>query len=205
MAWINEWVTQIILFLLVALIMELMLPQTSLKKYIKFVLGLILMLIFLQPLFELFRVDMTQIIEDEWSVMEAEEASVTKNQIENKKKEIQASQRAYILNQIAVQLKKQAEGELISQFGVTISDIQLEFTEDTIQNMDQLEMIHVTLKPYEEQGVSTVEEIVIEMDKQPEESEVDMDEIKQTLSSFWEVDQDRINLIWEGGENHEFS
>ncbi|MBO8154822.1 MAG: stage III sporulation protein AF [Bacillaceae bacterium] len=205
MAWLNEWVAQIILFLLVAIIMDLILPQTSMKKYIKFVTGLILMMIFLQPVFQLFQVNMTSIMEDEWKIYEDQKTAGVKNQIEIKKKEIQASQRAYILNQIAVQLKNQAEGELINQFGVMISDIQFEFSNETIQSLDQLQMIHVTLKPYEEQGVTAVEEISIELDEPPERSQVDLGRIGELLSSFWEVELDKLNLIWEGGEKHGFS
>ena len=45
------------------------------------------------------------------------------NLIEMKKKEIQASQHAYILETMAVQLKEDAKEELINQYGVKITNI----------------------------------------------------------------------------------
>ena len=48
-----------------------------------------------------------------------------KNLIELQKKEIQASQHAYILEQMAVQLKKEAEEELMEQYGLVITDMDL--------------------------------------------------------------------------------
>ena len=44
-----------------------------------------------------------------------------KNLIELKKKEIQASQHAYILEEMAVQLKKDVKEELMEQYGLEIS------------------------------------------------------------------------------------
>ena len=48
-----------------------------------------------------------------------------KNLIDLQKNEIQASQDAYILKQMAVQLKEEAEEELMDRYGLVITDMDL--------------------------------------------------------------------------------
>ncbi|HLR71398.1 MAG TPA: stage III sporulation protein AF, partial [Pseudogracilibacillus sp.] len=49
-----NWVTQIIMFILLASIIDLLTPESAMKKYIKLVVGLLLILILMQPIFSLF-------------------------------------------------------------------------------------------------------------------------------------------------------
>lgn len=53
-----NWVTQIILFIVLATIIDLLIPTSSMNKYIKLVVGLILILILLKPIFYVLNIDM---------------------------------------------------------------------------------------------------------------------------------------------------
>ena len=53
-----------------------------------------------------------------------------KNSIDLQKNEIQASQDAYILKQMAVQLKEDANEELMDQYGLEITNIDLVVDEE---------------------------------------------------------------------------
>ena len=91
-----DWVTQIIIFLLLASVVDLLVPETSVKKYINFTVGLILILIFLKPVFYLFDMDVKSAIEQSINEVEYQqnENSETENLIKTQKKEIQDSQHA---------------------------------------------------------------------------------------------------------------
>jgi stage III sporulation protein AF len=200
MDFLQDWVTQIIIFLLIAMFVELLLPQSNMQKYIKFAVGLILMLIFLQPIFQLFNADAHALIENSIESISDQRSLEINNQIENEKREIQASQRAYILNQMVVQLKDQVEGELIEKYGVKISDITFTFLEEINElNWEELDEIQVKLEQTTETTGREVEEVVIDFNEEPKE-EIPFDEIKADLSSFWEISEDQIKLIWEGGD-----
>ncbi len=201
MDFVQEWVTQIIIFLLIAMFIDLLLPQGSMQKYTKFALGLILVLIFLQPLFQFLKTDASSLLENSLSMSETEMDEI-KNQIELEKKEIQASQRAYILNQTVVQLKEQAEGELIEKYGVAIQDIQFTFNDNAEEeelNWENVDMLTVYLQKDAKQS-KEVEEVVIDFEKQSTEEDLPLDDIQQDLASFWEISKEKIDLIWEGGE-----
>ncbi len=201
MDFIQDWVAQIIIFLLIAMFIDLLLPQSAMQKYVKFAIGLILVLIFLQPLFQLFNTDASRLVENSLSISENELDEI-KNQIENEKSEIQASQRAYILNQTVVQLKEQAEGELIDKYGVAIKDITFTFLEENEElNWENVESLSVELMKEElSNGGSEVENVVIDFNQESTDEDLPLEQIQDDLASFWEISKDKINLIWEGGE-----
>ncbi|MCD5323522.1 MULTISPECIES: stage III sporulation protein AF [Pontibacillus] len=204
MAFITEWVTQIILFLLLALVTDLLLPASSFRKYIKLVVGLLLILVFLQPVFKLFDVDMDQFFTREmnrWN--DQAEVESMKNSIEEKKKEIQASQRAYILEQMAVQLENEVKEELMNDHNVEIQNFSFQFKTDAEVNLEGLKSLNITLAETNKQeaGSDEVEEIVIDLNQQPkdQEGEQSLDAVRSYLSSAWDIPEDQLILQWEGG------
>lgn len=203
MSYITEWVTQIILFLLLALIIDLILPTSSLRKYIKMVVGLLLILIFLQPIFHLFEVDMERFFAQEMSDWnDAAQVETMENLVEDKKKEIQASQRAYILEQMAVQLKKQAKEELMNEYGLEIQNFSFQFQDEQNMSLDTLQQLTVVLSETEKASdSSTVEEVVIDLDQPPddEENSKAKQKIKTFLASTWQLPEEQLIIQWEGG------
>lgn len=54
MTWLTLWLKKIILLVLLAAFLDLILPNTSLQRYVKMVMGLILLLTIISPIFSLF-------------------------------------------------------------------------------------------------------------------------------------------------------
>ncbi|MDV2687064.1 stage III sporulation protein AF, partial [Alkalihalophilus lindianensis] len=52
MDFLIEWVTNIILFILLATVIDMLLPNSSMQKYTKMVMGLLLIAIILTPIFK---------------------------------------------------------------------------------------------------------------------------------------------------------
>lgn len=194
MQFIIEWVTNIILFLLFAIVIDLLLPSSSFQKYVKMVVGLILLLIMLSPLLTIFSLDVDRLLT---TVIDGENEQQMKNELEQKKKEIQASQRAYILEQMAVQMKKQVAGELMEQYGLTVQHISLQTKESSsLKIPDDLEAIEVVVSKQQEQ--QNVQPIIIDVSKH---SNNDAEEGK-TLAPFfaakWGVPEEKIVVQVEG-------
>lgn len=205
-----DWVTQIIIFLLLASVVDLLVPETSVKKYINFTVGLILILIFLKPVFYLFDMDVKSAIEQSINEVEYQqnENSETENLIKTQKKEIQDSQHAYILEQMAVQLKELANDTLQEEYQQEITHIDFQISnmgEVTYENLNEnLDKLHVTLQEAEEQegSVDAVEDVAIGMEESSDkEAEVDVNGIKQLLQDVWKVDKEKISIKGEGGSS----
>jgi stage III sporulation protein AF len=54
MVWINGWIKELILIILIASFTDLLLPSHALQRYVRSVIGLFLLLVLLSPLYELF-------------------------------------------------------------------------------------------------------------------------------------------------------
>lgn len=201
-----NWVAQIIIFILLATIIDLLIPTGGMKKYIKFVIGLILILIFLQPIFYLFKVDIQEAVQQSFLTIINNDSNESKveNLIELQKSEIESSTSAYILEQMAVQLKDIASAPLLDNYQVKIRDIFFEFKEGATISYEGLEevMVYLGESEKEEGAVNAVEDVVIDAGKQThktEDGDVDLQGIESLLRETWELTDKKLTVIWEGG------
>ncbi|WP_163969966.1 stage III sporulation protein AF [Oceanobacillus halotolerans] len=199
-----DWITQIIIFVLLATIIDLLIPQTSMKKYIKLVVGLILLLIFLKPIFYLFDVNLDKVLQEPLDGLTVDQITEedTENLIESQKVDIQSQQHAYILEEMAVQLKELAKDPLEEEFQLELTDLEFRFQNEADLTYEGLQEVIVYLKQIDREGaVQNVDEVVIDTEKplQEDDEELDEEKIKQTLADIWEIRDKDITLEWEGG------
>lgn len=210
MDFLTEWITNILLFIILAAIVELLLPQTSLQKYVKMVIGLLLITIILSPIFKLFSSDIEDLLKSATSIFDENTNANIENSIENQKIEIQAEQNAYILEQTAVQLAEMTEKELMEQFDYQFSEVEVVINEDyetSLQFEDVMEnllSIQITLveAAEEQQVVKLIDEVKINL-SQPHEKELeaDIEPIARFLADKWEVDMEKLAITIERGQN----
>ncbi|MDQ1001575.1 stage III sporulation protein AF [Neobacillus niacini] len=205
MEFLIEWVTNIILFILLATVIDMLLPNTSLQKYTKMVTGLLLIAIILTPIFKLISKDFETVMAQIPTFQDSGEKNM-ENLIELQKKEIQASNHAYILETMAVQLEKGVEEELMEQFGLEIAKIELTTKNDSQESFpENLEMVTVRLKQ-PETSVTTVEaiqpvSITTDTPLPSKEPTEESEKIASFLSQQWNVTEKAIEVSVEGGMN----
>ncbi|WP_368652051.1 stage III sporulation protein AF [Ornithinibacillus sp. 4-3] len=200
MTFFMEWARQIIIYLLIAAIVDLIIPDISLKKYIKLVFGLILILLFLQPIFHVLKLTPADIFLPSYtelnSYIEVEE------QVDQQKSEIQSNQEAYILEQISIELIRVAEKQLAEEYQAAILDIDFDFKSDEPLSFAGLDGITVTLGSIEggDVDISPIDEVIIDPEKQVLDQENEhTDEIKEYLQMIWELEGKSLQINWEGG------
>lgn len=205
MSYLIEWVTNIILFILLATVIDMLLPNSSMQKYVKMVVGLLLIAIILTPIFKLISSDFEASLSS-IPALQLPGGKNMKNEIELKKKEIQAEEHAYILEQMAVQLKKDVAGELMKQYGFEIAKIELSANGQSPQAFPaNLEKVSVLLKPADgkAEAVEAVAPIIINTNK-PLSTVEQTDETKKItvfLANRWKVKKNTIEILIEGGRN----
>lgn len=205
MSFLTEWITSIILFILFAIVIDLLLPNSSMQKYAKMVVSLLLIVVMLNPIFALFRADPDQIFSEIMKGKDQAQSEEIKNQMNLEKKEIQASQRAYILKQMAVQLEKSAK-EPLEKESYEMKHVEVLADEEHLdQNMevDQFR-IKAVLVPLTGDAVETVAKVDIDLSRQKEESAgasaKEMARVKETLADVWNTRPEHIALNIEGGD-----
>lgn len=201
-----QWVSQIIIFLLLTTIIDQLIPTTAMKKYIKLVLGLILILIFLKPVFYLFTIDLEQGIERSFNqyFTSQEETNRIENETNMQEKEIQATHDAYISEQMKDQLIEIAADRLAKEFQLEITDVQFIFYTEEIRRYEDLEELAVHLRELDEaEGVvDIVEEITIPINEAQENMDkYDDQAILKLLTEVWELEDKKVTISWERGRN----
>ncbi|MGE1096201.1 stage III sporulation protein AF [Bacillus altitudinis] len=210
MSFLTEWITSIILFILFAIVIDLLLPNSSMQKYAKMVVSLLLIVVMLNPIFALFRADPDQIFSEIMKGKDQAQSEEIKNQMNLEKKEIQASQRAYILKQMAVQLEKSAK-EPLEKESYEMKHVEVLADEEHLdQNMEADQFrIKAVIVPLTGDAVETVAKVDIDLSRQKEESAEtsakEMARVKETLADVWNTRPEHIALNIEGGDaaNHE--
>lgn len=202
MQFLTEWVTNIILFVLLATVIDMLLPNSSFQKYTKMVTGLLLIAIILTPVLKLISKDFETTLAS-IPIFESSGEKNMENLIELKKKEIQASQRAYILETMAVQLKKDTEEELMEQYGLEIANIDLMVDEKSNQTFpENLQKVIVQLKPSENEAkvVEVVQTVEINTGTPPPSKRLtaQSEEITSLLAEKWNVTENSIEVLIEG-------
>jgi len=210
LSFLTEWITSIILFILFAIVIDLLLPNSSMQKYAKMVVSLLLIVVMLNPIFALFRADPDQIFSEIMKGKDQAQSEEIKNQMNLEKKEIQASQRAYILKQMAVQLEKSAK-EPLEKESYEMKHVEVLADEEHLdQNMEADQFrIKAVIVPLTGDAVETVAKVDIDLSRQKEESAEtsakEMARVKETLADVWNTRPEHIALNIEGGDaaNHE--
>jgi stage III sporulation protein AF len=196
MSFLTGWITNIIVFVLLASVIDMLLPSSNMQKYTKVVTGLLLIMIILTPIMKLLSSDFEEAMADINLEGPVETASV-ENLVEMKKKEIQASQRAYILEQMAVQMKDDVEKEMIEQYGLNVKHIELE-AEDLENLPESIMSVSIVLDTSQEEAVTAIKPVEIDTTKRVPRNE-STEKIGSMLSEKWNISRDKLVIMIEGG------
>ncbi|MFS0787229.1 stage III sporulation protein AF [Shouchella sp. 1P09AA] len=202
MDFINEWITSIVILIILAVVLEMALPNTNLKNYVKITVSLLLLLFLLQPVLKIFYED-----PDEWlnSVIQQDlrEEMDMEEEINSQKKDIEKFFDAYTSEQVAVQLKDQASKGLKDELDVMVTDLSL------VQDNDgELTHIEVAIAPYQEGGgtstaqsgdVEPVSIVIGETEPEEDAPSYEDEDVISMLATIWEVPSSVITLREEGG------
>lgn len=216
MGYITEWLTTIILLILFATVLELMIPNSAMQRYVKMVVGLMLLVVMLQPLLSIFQEDV-----DSWLfALTTEETNRAEQNVTNsinlQKREIELGQRAYISEQVAVQLESQVAEMLEEEHHVNIAQVEVELAEDAEGPFteQQIKAVHVEVQELEREddlepadAVEAVEVVRIDtslsVDYQASSRADKLSDIVPLLSEYWDIPEEMISIAWEGGKRAE--
>lgn len=199
---LTEWIMQILVFMVLGTIVELLLPNNKMKKYVNLVLGLLLLLLLTKPILYVFSVDVTSLVNqmDNNLFHDQQTMILTETALEKQKSEIQATQDAYIWNEVTSQLKQEANDTLKEQHDTKIVELHLE-----IDPNNEIELIHCIITPINKSDDDnrTIHPIEVEINrsKDGKERPKERQAITTSLAEIWGVKTSQIHLQWEGGTN----
>lgn len=200
MSFLAGWVSNIIVFVLLATVIDMLLPNSALQKYAKMVIGLLFIAIIITPILGLFNKDFDEILSAATSEFENQKKKDLGNLTEMKKKEIQATQGAYILKQMAVDLKADVEEELMKDYNMKISAIDVAVKNEEKPSVEDLQNINISLEKAEgkeDTSIEAVAKININAERPSPSNDANLDAVKSFLATSWSVDKEIIEIAGE--------
>lgn len=206
MSLLTEWVTQIVVFIFIGTILDLIIPNQSMKRYVHIVVGLTLLLILIKPILFVFQEHIPSAISKIETAIEKQDMSslVTEKDLDFKKDEIHEQQDAYIWNEVSSQLIYEANKRLEEEgIAISVTDIQFETKNESTLTVDSVDKLIVSLSQTDstDNKIESVEPIVIGKEGKNDTSVEfpNEDKVKKELAQLWGIEGNKIEYIWEEG------
>ncbi|MDF2535660.1 MAG: stage sporulation protein [Bacillales bacterium] len=179
---LQEFITNFVIFMLISIILDMLVPSSSYKKYTKLVIGLLLISLILSPILQLFHTDIQSLLSQKIVLSDNSVNSTFTKKIKQSESDINAANHAYILEQMAVQLKKDAEGELMKTFHYSVIDVHIKMKDETCTVIaDNINAVQVVVR----QGAQEVQ-LVKPVEVSFKESKSNNGKIEKDIRNFLE-------------------
>ncbi|MCP3032978.1 stage III sporulation protein AF [Halobacillus sp. A1] len=197
-----QWITEIVLFLLLAMVADALLPSGAMRKYARLVMAILLLLVILDPLLQFLKLDPQQIIQSVESRMhtsiETEEMS---GEIEDKKNEILRGQDAYTLQQVEEAVLDQLQKPLKADYELSLNQVEFKFLEEPY-SMESLDKLILFVSSNSEEG--DIEEVIISTSSEDTNQKLtvrneDRDRIYKYVADQLDLNRQQIEIHWEEG------
>lgn len=217
--WISDWAESIIVAVIIATIIEMLLPEGNSKKYIKVVIGVYVLFTIITPIINKFtgeKVDISDILDLDTYIAEVNASVKMQNTIQdNNQSSIMGMYSSGIKDDIKAKIE--AKGYIVNDVDIDIADdesyiierivLDLEKEgkkEEADNNIDAKNSGNEENKVEEVEIVNKVEISLVsnaeedkeetENNKKNELSNGEKNELKEYLSGVYEVDDDKITI-----------
>ncbi|MFU0783441.1 MAG: stage III sporulation protein AF [Thermoanaerobacterium thermosaccharolyticum] len=187
---VKNWILQIAYISILAIVFELLIPSSNMKKYVKVVIGLTIMIAIINPILGFLKngVDVNSTLEREYNYNSIDINSVTKQaEIERNK---------LIVDEYKKRLNEQIKERILDI--IDASDVEVEST--IIEDLNDktfgvIKNVHVVLSNVKYKMVNDINDgkIIIDTSKTDEKGQI-LDDIKNDISKFYNVPLKNITI-----------
>lgn len=203
MEFITSWVQGIIIAVIIGTIIEMLLPNGNSKKYIKVVIGVYIVFNIVSPIISKFtgsELKLDSIIDinkyedkissyeiDTKNLEDTNSSNIKEVYILNLKKDIKAKieDKGYIVNTIQIEIEDTDEYK-VKNINMTISKRKSEKEETVEKKVNEIEKVNIEVK-IENSNTKEITEMTSLTEKE-------IDEIKEYVSSVYEINKKNIRI-----------
>ncbi|WP_018132457.1 stage III sporulation protein AF [Effusibacillus pohliae] len=208
MSFLSSWLSQIVLILLFAVVMDLIVPASAMRNYVKLVMGLVIMVTMLKPISALYhgQFDISRI---RWPDTAAQVAGF--DSIRSKAAEIQRDQLRLAEQKFSEQLEQTIKQQIESAYPLEVAKVQA-WLADSANEPGQartIEQLNVWVRPQSNgragSGIEPVQPVVIGPDAAREtvrqqadaENEKLLQQIRETIANRLQIPHSVISVQME--------
>lgn len=204
---VYEWIRNIVIYMILNTIIMNLLGNSSYKKYINIISGMILVLIVIAPLMDLMNLNDTLDF-----YLASNDLAVETSEFEFSLKQMEEAQMNEVFGEYKLKLKENAK-DLLTEEGLYLKDFDIVFDKNeksnTFGQIIQIE-IDASMEGDLEEEVAEVFQInrieinQIEISKEEENADKQPPsplqiKLKNKLSDFYNIEPDNINISIQGG------
>ncbi|ACA55111.1 stage III sporulation protein AF [Clostridium botulinum] len=190
--WLKEWITNIAVAVFFITAIEMLLPKNNIKKYGKFVLGLILITVILNPIIKIFNKD--------YNISQyVEKATASFNNVDYKNDfdKYKKKNREETLNNFTANLQNQTKKKLEEKFPENKYEVNVKIAYDEEKDNLEIKSMDVGVKGNKIEKIKKVNKINIgsnENGKEDKKSFEGEGKIKQFISNEFKVSSEVIKV-----------
>ncbi|EPY6469616.1 stage III sporulation protein AF [Clostridium sporogenes] len=190
--WLKDWITNIAVAVFFITAIEMLLPKNNIKKYGKFVLGLILITVILNPIIKIFNKD--------YNISQyADKATASFNNVEYKNDfdKYKKKNREETLNNFKANLQNQTKKKLEEKFPENKYEVNVEIAYDEEKDNLQIKSMDVGVKGNKIEKIKKVNKINIGNNENGKEDKKTFEgegKIKQFISNEFKVSSEVIKV-----------
>lgn len=209
-SYLGEWIKHLVLVILVATFLDLLLPNSQMRRYITLVVGLIIIVMILSPILQILKVDHERMIMglDQLLAQEGEREITAAKQNAQK---MAAFYDQAVLMEVERMWAREIKHKLEEKFPLRAEEVEVELSLE--DQTPYVRKVNVYLSPKEaEQGEVSGAKTVIEpiqisvfAERRAQEGETFLleKEWKEKVITYfdqeWNISDDKVEIYWTGG------
>lgn len=210
MVWLTIWLKKIILLVLLAAFLDLILPNTSMQRYVKMVMGLILLLTIISPVFSLFQLSQEDLAlrlnryQEQFSDAPGDEWRSIAGRLVSEQNDQMAQ---YVQKQMEAAIRAQVKSDFGLELGLV--DVSLDVKDGEQPEIKQIELTLAEAEQTEQKssGIKPIQPIEIDVgESKPDEQEAKpvagqtnplYRQIAGAIAREWNVLPDQVKVYGE--------
>jgi stage III sporulation protein AF len=152
-AWLSDWLRDIIAVILIAVFVELLLPNKAMLRYVRLVVGLFILLTIMSPIMKLLQTDMNSMLDEglsAWTQSAAEQSLNMQgmNEINQDAQKLTEKRDQEAAKLTEITLEKTIKSELVKQLNAPVSEVdaELSWVSDAGVRTPRLDKVIVSLE-----------------------------------------------------------
>jgi|GEM_PF-2569757 len=220
MSFIGEWIKHIVLLILLATFVDLILPNTNMKRYVKLVVGLLVILMILSPILQLFKFDFDRMLVSIDHLL-TEKDSAFQLRLDEKKQDILDLQETAVMNDVTLRWEQEMTTQIEQEFEVDVLDLNLVLKKNQEQVMVEECAIVLQERKFSQESsdlpsaeierIEPVQVVSVDLsssseirDQQGSITKKEKNLEKKVLKFVqveWNISVDKISISWIGGDS----
>lgn len=213
-AYLGEWIQHIVLLILMATFLDLLVPSSAMKKYVRMVVGLLIIMIILSPLLDLLQLDHERMMQSVDELFKAEQDTMGE-QLEKQTEELGELQDEAVMSEVELLWAQEMKRDLGMNVDALISEVEIDL--QIVHDQVDVQQVVIYLTEAEDVPISEeVESIAVVQPVQPIKVEINAhstasnndeinpdgqeliieDKVISYLQEQWNISVDKISFSW---------